>query len=190
MEPKGFSVDEVVEKTLRDGTFWDFKDPFPPVETYKFVFDRETAFTLLKLMAEGINKLPNYGITEGKMQEGQRQYYAVFGHRRRELGRKFGPLEFMKRVGQDITMGRGFFTDLESFARAYMVDSSSPESYKEEHGEVIKPKAGQFILVIENLNKNRFGKQFLDLMRTFYSAYQKTLSESYSKTPSETLQAR
>ena len=39
MTPTQFSIDGVVEKTLRDDTFWDFKDTFPPVETYKFVFD-------------------------------------------------------------------------------------------------------------------------------------------------------
>ena len=140
-------------------------------------------------MAEEINKRPNYGITEGKIQEGQRQYYTVFGYRRRELDRKVGSLGLIKQVGQDIAMGRGFFTDLESFARAYMVDNSSREAYKEQHGEVIKPKTGQVVLVIENLNKNRFNRQFIDLMRSFDSVYDSIHPQShYPKTPSETLQ--
>ena len=182
---KEAALDELIANMIKEfekeGIDFYKDTSWPQFIKYKFVLETEIAERMIGEMFEEIKKSQTYGIIESKWFESDRFAPLKLGFKRLPARENRNWLQNIKYAFGGAVFGFRHYDNLNHFATAYIVDSSSVEAARiREDGRLEYPANDKSVLIITTLNRRNCRMPFSDLMRTFYSIYQKL------KTPSET----
>ena len=172
-------IDEIKEETSRDGAFWWVDERYRRFTTFKFAFERDTAFELAALLIHEMSGLDKYNIARETTYR-RRGLFAEYDYRQ-PPAKAETKLSRTKRIRKLLHMQEPEEREYDPryFGRTYVVEPNSDEARKFLGNRAEFPNE-KWVLIVDTRNGKEFRNGIYDLLKAFQSTYRNL------KTPSET----
>ncbi len=172
-------LDGIIAKSREDGVLLKVDDRWTQHKIYRFILDTQHASDIVEQLIAEISQNQLYGVVPKGSKIINDGYRIEFGYRKPRDAQQKTRLHRLGQLTRELLTRSQQYDELNHFATILILDLSVEERLRlEKEGRDTKDKS---VFVIDSLNIYDSQQATLNLMRTFYSAYQNL------KTPSKTL---